>query len=237
MPYDNTVPNQANLVRTISGDLAKMRGNFVLLAPAASAFDLSHNLIVSGTLTVSGTHTGFGAAVFDSSVTVSGDLAVSGEQISFPTSGAIRVAGANQVYYATSGVGFGVPVPTEDMDVAGDIRVRGGTIVDLLENVDLFHASLVSGDSRVIRQSAHYPVSITDMVVEAVGGSAVEVDVRIDGTPITGLDNVLVDTTERTHTGSAANTLGVGGKLDLFVVSGGAAATDVAISFKATRLT
>jgi hypothetical protein len=41
MPYDYTVPNEANIVRTASGDLVKMRGNFVELTPLVSGVVLS----------------------------------------------------------------------------------------------------------------------------------------------------------------------------------------------------
>lgn len=41
MAYDPTVPNEANLVRTASGDLALMRGNFVAIAPLVSGTVLS----------------------------------------------------------------------------------------------------------------------------------------------------------------------------------------------------
>ena len=44
MTYRPNVPNQANLVRTASGDLALMRGNFSALAPVVSG------MVVSGTL-------------------------------------------------------------------------------------------------------------------------------------------------------------------------------------------
>jgi hypothetical protein len=52
MAYDKTIPDEANTVRTASGDLIKMRDNFVELEPAGTSFDGSGNLVMSGVVSI-----------------------------------------------------------------------------------------------------------------------------------------------------------------------------------------
>lgn len=47
MSYDPNIPNESNLVRTTSGDLAKMQGNFEFLEPTASG-QLTEGTLLSG---------------------------------------------------------------------------------------------------------------------------------------------------------------------------------------------
>lgn len=101
--------------------------------------------------------------------------------------------------------------------------------------VEAISAHIVAPEAStvVLDRYAAYAYTINSLIGICTAGS-VNIDIQIDGTPVTGIDDVAVDTSEDTYTASAANSVAVGATVSL-VINSASSAENFNFTLKTTR--
>lgn len=127
-------------------------------------------------------------------------------------------------------VSIGTATGTRYVGYSGDELVIQGVI-----EVSSGHLVTVSADTLTLDESAAFDYEIIDLVgITSVG--SIDVSVEINGTPVTGMDTVTVDTTQDTLTASAANAVSAGDRVTLVLENPVSSPQDFAFTIRTRRV-
>lgn len=112
---------------------------------------------------------------------------------------------------------------------ASQVSAAPAALVEVISG----HIVAPEASTIVLDQSAAYAYSINSLIGVCTAGS-VDIDIQIDGTPVTSIDGVTVDDSEDTHTATGASSVSVGSTVSL-VINSESSAENFSFSLKTTR--
>jgi hypothetical protein len=219
MPYNNSIPNEANQLRTASGDIAYMQTNFDILGSLVSGMTapaqgdpMSELVVTSGAVTWG--------------------LGWSGTNGALLYSGAVKATLATGAFTLTGVVLAGDQAATEDTHY---VRLADMTSPkNLVEVLGGHVVTLASGSIYALDERAMYGYDVKELHAQTASGTVV-VTAKIGSTAISGMEDITISGAQSSTNSSAAFTVTSGDRLTLVLGAVSGTPSDLTFTFKLVR--